>query len=197
LAAKAQADLDAFDRKKLATKLRAIVSAAKYPVVQVAGVLGVSAETVWRWATAYRENGMEGLSPKPKKPRGSKLAASQKKEAISWLDEAKTPKGKHAHWTLEKLRQALIDEFGVTLTVNAIWVWLRKEKKVLKVPRPRHYDADPEAQEDFKKTSGDGERESRCRRVFFRRRALRPPAERGQALGEQGRAPDSESEDRV
>jgi transposase len=151
LAARARADLAALGRSDLATKLRAIASAAKYPAEQVADILGVAAETIWRWGAAYSKDGVAGLQAKPKKARGSKLTAAQKEEVLSWVDESRTPKGKHVHWTLEKLRQAAISEFGVALSVNAIWAWLRKEGRKPKVPRPRHYEADAQAQEDFKK----------------------------------------------
>ena len=151
LALRAQADLDTLDRNRVAQKLRAIISAVKYPVSQVAEISGVATETVWRWATAYAKGGIEGIYPKAKKSRRSKLTAKQKDEALRWVDGSKTPEGKYVHWTLEKLRQAFIDRFKVTLSVNAIWTWLRKEGRKLKVPRPKHYKADAVAQEEFKK----------------------------------------------
>jgi transposase len=41
-------------------------------------------------------------------------------------------KGENVHWTLERLRQAIIEEFGITLGINTIWVWLRRENRKLK-----------------------------------------------------------------
>src|ERR1019366_3449111 len=41
---------------------------------QVAAGFGTNAVTVWRWADAYRRDGLAGLLPEPKGPRGpSKL----------------------------------------------------------------------------------------------------------------------------
>jgi transposase len=151
LAERAQADLDALGRDKAADRLWAIICAAKFPLDQVAEVSRVSAETIWRWAVAYTKGGVEGLAPKPKKPKPSKLAPGQKETVLRWIDEARTPKGKHAHWTLEKLGQAISAEFGVCLSANAIWAWLRNEGMKPKAPRPRHYEADGQAQEEFKK----------------------------------------------
>jgi transposase len=153
LAERAKADLDTLDRNEVAMKLRAIISAAKMPIGQVAEVLGVAAETIWRWATAYSRSGLDGLRQKPKKPKPAKLDPERKAKVLSWVDAGKTPDGEDGHWTLEKLRQAILDEFGVTLSLNAIWVWLRKEGRKPKVPRPRHHQADAQAQEDFKKNS--------------------------------------------
>ena len=158
LAARAQADLDSLDHSKIAIKLRAIIAASKYPTSTVAEILGVAAETIWRWATAYRKHGISSLYQKARSPKPSKLTSTQKAETLSWLDAGKTAQGEDIHWTLERLRQAIFDAFGVSLGINTIWVWLRRENRKLKVPRPQHHKADKQAQEAFKKTLGLGER---------------------------------------
>ena len=153
LASQAQSDLDALDHHGVIQKLRAIIAVSKNPISTVAEVIGVANETIWRWAKAYEKDGLEGLYPKHKRPKPSILSDEQKCQVLSWIDERKTPEGKDVHWTLERLRQAIEDQFGKTLGINTIWVWLRKEGRKLKVPRPRHYQADQNAQEAFKKTS--------------------------------------------
>lgn len=153
LALRAEADLAALDQHGVIQKLRAIVAASKLPTAVVADVLGVAVETIWRWAKAYEQEGLEGLYPKIRRAKPSKLNSGQKTEVLRWVDDCITPDNKAIHWTLERLRQAICDRFGVTLGINTIWVWLRKEGRKLKVPRPRHYKGDAEAQEAFKKTS--------------------------------------------
>jgi len=147
----AQADLDIIDNKGVAVKLKAIIAASKHKTEFVSDVMGVATQTLWRWVKIYKEEGVGGLYPKPRRAKPSKLTLEQKKEVLLWIDEARTPKGKHAHWTLEKLRYVITEEFGVTLGINTIWVWLRKEGRKLKVPRPKHYQSDKQVQEDFKK----------------------------------------------
>ena len=151
LAERAQADLKTVDRQRAAFKLNAIMAVTRHTAEKVADVMGTAPQTIWRWAKAYREEGLSGLQPKPKRPKPSKLSEEQKAQALKWLDESKTPGGRHAHWTLEKLRQAFIDEFKVELGTTTIWTWLCKEGRKLKVPRPKHYKADGAAQEEFKK----------------------------------------------
>lgn len=151
LAERAQVDLDTVDSQGVAVKLKAIVAVAKHKAELVADIMGVAPQTIWRWVKSYKADGVEGLYPKEKRPKPSKLTAIQKTQVIEWVDNAKTPKGEHAHWTLEKLRYAIAEVFGVTLGLNTIWVWLRKEGRKPKVPRPRHYQADEQAQADFKK----------------------------------------------
>jgi transposase len=70
---------------------------------------------------------------------------------LSWLDAGQTPDGDPVHWTLDGRRLAVAERFGTSLTVNAIWAWLRREGWRPKVPRPRHHSADAGAQAEFKK----------------------------------------------
>ena len=58
---RAKADLDALDHHGVIQKLMAIISASKVSTAIVAEVLGVAAETVWRWAKSYGNDGVEGL----------------------------------------------------------------------------------------------------------------------------------------
>lgn len=151
LAAKALADLKALDKGGVAQKLRAIVCAAKHPLEAVAEMAGVAKQTVHRWVESYRLHGVDGLRPKPKKPKPSKLSTEQKAAVLSWLGSGKTPGGKPVHWTLEGLGAAILGEFGITMGASTIWAWLHKERWKPKVPRPRHHSADAEAQAEFKK----------------------------------------------
>ena len=153
LAMRAQSDLDALDQHGVIQKLRAIIAATSLPTSAVAAVLGVAVETIWRWAKAYEKDGLEGLYPKSRRARPSKLSAEQKVEVLSWVDECKNQNGTDVHWTLERLRQAISDCFGIVLGINTLWVWLRKEGRKLKVPRPYHCNGDAQAQEAFKKGS--------------------------------------------
>ena len=156
LAASAKSDMKLLEQHKIIQKLQAIVAATSFPIETVAQVMGVAAETIWRWAKAYQKNGLEGLYPKPKKPKPSKLTKVQKDEVLAWLDECRNSAGEHMHWTLERLQFSIMNEFGVTLGITSIWVWLRREKRRVMVPRPQHAKADIQAQEAFKKTSQIG-----------------------------------------
>jgi transposase len=152
LAEHVYADLENLDEHQIILKLRSILAATQFPVASVAKIFGVAAETIWRWAKTYQKQGVAGLYPKPRNPKPSKLSLCQKAEVLAWIDERRTADGQPVHWTLERLRQAISDKFGVTLGINTIWVWLRHENRMLKVPRPRHNKADEEAHEAFKKT---------------------------------------------
>jgi transposase len=151
LAARAESDLEGLDKDKAVQKLRAIVSVSTHPYETVADILHVTAQTLCNWVSAYRERGLEGLRAKPKKPKPSKLSPEQKAAVLSWLEAGETADGDPIHWTLGALRLAIAGKFGVSLGINTIWVWLRKDGWKPKVPRPRHYSADAAAQDEFKK----------------------------------------------
>ncbi len=151
LAERAQRDLDAIDGKRLAVKLKSIRAAASSPVALVADVMEVTVQSILRWIAEYRGGGLDALRPAPKAPRRSKLGDAQKEAVLSWLRSCRTARGEETRWTLDGLRAAIAEEFGVTLARNTIWVWIRKEGQRQMVPRPRHHQADTAAQEDFKK----------------------------------------------
>jgi transposase len=151
IAKRAKEDLAAYDSRGAAVKLKAIMATADLPVATVAQVMATTLQTVLRWVRAYREGGVDALLPRPKRPRRPKLSADQRAAVLSWLDSESTASGEPVHWTLDGLRAAIAEEFGVTLARSAIWKWLRKEGRKPKVPRPRHHLADADAQAAFKK----------------------------------------------
>jgi hypothetical protein len=63
LATSAKADMDLLDNHRILQKLQAIVATASWPIETVAQVMGVAAETIWRWAKAYQNHGLNGLYP--------------------------------------------------------------------------------------------------------------------------------------
>ena len=78
----------------------------------------VVAETIWRWATAYRKYGLESLYPQSRPPKPSKFTSAQKATMLAWLYAGKTAEGENIHWTLERLRQAILEAFGITLGIK-------------------------------------------------------------------------------
>jgi hypothetical protein len=63
-------------------KLKAIMAAALHPVATVAEVMDTTQQTVLRWVAAYREGGVDGLLPKPRRPRPG--------AAVFFFDEARS-----------------------------------------------------------------------------------------------------------
>ena len=150
--AKAEEELARIKDSKLSIQLKAIIAAREHPVENVAKILKISARSIFRWVTKFKEEGVEGLRDRPKGHLRSKLSEDHKKNIEQWIVRGKDARGKPAHWTLKKLQKEIEKEFGVTIGTTPLWKHLKKMGLVLRKPRPLHAKADICAQEAFKKT---------------------------------------------
>lgn len=137
---------------KLVLQLKAILAVREHPVERVGEILKVSPRSIFRWVHRLQEGGVAGLKDRPKGHRRSKLDDAQQTEVERWVTEGKTPAGAAVLWTVEKLRRAVLAEFGVTITKTPLWRMLRLRNLAPRRPRPTHAKADPAAQAAFKKT---------------------------------------------
>ena len=149
--ARAEEALEQIKDNKLSIQLKAIIAAAEHPVENVAKILKVSARSIFRWITKFKEEGIEGLRDRPKGHMRSKLTEDHKRCLEQWVVKGKNVRGEAVHWTLKKLRRELGNEFGVQMGTTPLWKHLKKIGLVLKKPRPLHAKADINAQETFKK----------------------------------------------
>ena len=149
--AKAKEELEKIKDNKLSIQLKAIIAAAEHPVEHVADILKVSARSIFRWITKFKEGSVEELRDRPKGHMKSKLTEGHKKEIEQWIVSSKNNRGDTIHWTLQKLQRELAHEFGIDIGTTPLWKHLKKMGLVLKKPRPVHAKADINAQEDFKK----------------------------------------------
>ena len=86
LAVRAQSDLNFLKDSKIALKLKAIIAATKHSISIVAEIFGVVEETIWRWGTSYRKEGLDGLYPKPRRPNLQNLLQLRKlKYFLGWM----------------------------------------------------------------------------------------------------------------
>jgi transposase len=136
---------------KICLRLQAIISSARHPLHLVTDVLGTSRVSLWRWTKRFSSQGVAGLIDAPKGHKPPKLNQEQRHQVACWLEEGRTSQGETIHWTLAKLKTAIITEFGVHLSQAALWHMVRQLGFKQKVPRPRHSKADNQAQESFKK----------------------------------------------
>lgn len=132
-------------------RLLAISKSAHYPIGEVASFFEVSRSTLTQWIRRFREGGIEGLSDRPKGHRIALLGQAELEVIGAWLRESKDDAGNPKHWTLEELRQAIKRRFGIDITLMPLWRQVRALQFRQKIPRPAHADADPEAQQAFKK----------------------------------------------
>ena len=152
--AKAEEELKKIKESKLSLQLKAIIAATEHPVENVANVLKVSARSIFRWSTKFKEGSVQALRDRPKGHMRSKLSKEHKKQIEQWILSAKNAQGETVHWTLKRLRKEVEKEFGIHIGTTPLWKHLKKMDLVLKKPRPVHAKADRNAQEAFKKNLG-------------------------------------------
>ena len=112
----------------------------------MAAVVGVGRNAVQRWLRWYREGGLAAVRSHrrggPGKP--SYLTPEQEQQLV-----AEAAMGVFA--TAAAVRDWLEAQFGVVYTVGSLYTLLPRLGIRLKTPRPRHTQADPQAQEAWKR----------------------------------------------
>ena len=115
---------------------------------------GMDRQTLRDWVHRYNAAGLAGLRDLKSPGPGSKLTARQQAE-LAELVEAGPDPAVHGvvRWRRVDLRDELQRRFGVTLHERSVGKVLAKLGYRKLSVRPRHPQADEQAQEAFKKTS--------------------------------------------
>jgi len=122
---------------------------------------GMDRQTLRDWVHRYNAEGLAGLRNLTSPGPGSKLTAQQQAE-LAELVEAGPDPARHGvvRWRRVDLRDELQQRFGVTLHERSVGKVLAKLGYRRLSVRPRHPQANEEAQEAFKKTSPPQSRRS-------------------------------------
>jgi transposase len=88
----------------------------------VARWLGASKSSVSRWQQAYREQGKEGLRPKPIPGRPPRLSKVQKAKLVRWLLRSPLAYGYRTDlWTLKRVAHLIEERLHVRYHPNHVW----------------------------------------------------------------------------
>ncbi|MCY3660474.1 MAG: IS630 family transposase [Caldilineaceae bacterium] len=112
----------------------------------VAAAVGVGLRSVHRWLQWYREGGLAAVRSHRRGGAGkpSYLTPDQEQQLV-----AEAAQGVFA--TAGAVRDWIEEQFGVVYTIGSMYTLLPRLGIRLKTPRPRHTQADPQAQEAWKK----------------------------------------------
>jgi transposase len=116
---------------------------------QIAQAVGSSRRTVQDWVYSYNASGLEGLED----GRGGNrrhLTDQQEQQLCEYLDRTASDPHEGVRRG-EDLRQWIQQQFGVLYSLTGIYDLLRRLEYSWLMPRPRHAQGDPAAQEEFKK----------------------------------------------
>ena len=122
--------------------------------VDLAELLGVCHETISRWWTAYRAEGLDSLpGGRTGRPLGSGRSLSeQQAERIQGLIDDHSPAElgiAHALWTRRAVRDLIRKEFGIDLAERTVGLYLRRWGYTSKKPARHSRKQDPDEVEHW------------------------------------------------
>ncbi len=140
---------------RVAVRMLAVASAMQNKTApQVARELGVARRTVQDWVRWYNRGGVDELRDEGGRGRKPPLDAQERERLKARLDAGPTD-ADGGVCTLRGLdvQRILAEEFGKVRCLFSVYELLHAIGYNDLVPRPQHKDADPAAQEAFKKSA--------------------------------------------
>lgn len=144
-------------RADRALRLRTVLLARQgFTAPEIATCTGFSRRSVQEWVARYNAEGLDGLKTKPGRGRKPPLTPEQEGQLQQRLDAGPLPADGVCTLRGKDVQRILSQEFGQLRSLNAVYGLLHRLGYSSLVPRPRHPQGDPAAQEEFKKSSARG-----------------------------------------
>jgi len=141
-------------RAKRARRLSAVrLALLGQAAAAIAQQVLLSERQVRTWVARYNAGGLDGLDDRPGRGRKGPLSAEQERRLGQRLDAGPTQADGVCAFRGEDVRRILRKEFGVLRSLDSAYDLMHKLGFEPLRPRPRHPQADPVAQEAFKKSS--------------------------------------------
>jgi transposase len=147
---------DAIAQKRTWKRFQAVLLAKQgWTAPLIARSLGCSLRAVKNWVAQYNRGGVEALHERPRTGRPRRLAPEHYPRLRQRLDAP--PRPEDGVCTLRGLdvRRLLDQEFGVLMSLQAVYDLLHRLGYSSLMPRPQHEDANPEVQAFFKEIVGE------------------------------------------
>jgi transposase len=149
-------------RADRAKRLRVVLLAKQgFTAPEVATCTGFSRRVVQTWVARYNAEGLDGLKTRSGRGRKPPLTPEQEQQLKERLDAGPVPEDGVCTLRGKDVQRILEREFGQLRCLNAVFGLLHRLEYSSLVPRPQHPEADPAAQEEFKKNLASGSRKSR------------------------------------
>src|SRR3954447_21830276 len=141
----------AIPQKRLWRRVQAVVLAKRGRAAQdIASALGCSLRAVKNWVAQYNRGGLEALHERPRSGRPPRLDPREYPRFKQRLDAPPRPEDGVCTLRGSDVRRILELEFGVLMSLQAVYDLLRRFGYSSLMPRPQHEEANPEVQEFFK-----------------------------------------------
>ena len=139
---------------RLARRIHGIYLASKgLSCAQIMAVTSDARRTIQQWVRKYNEKGLAGLKDQPRPGQPTKLPRKAELKFRKRLAAGPTAKDGVSVLNGPAIRRILEREFGVLYSRPGLYDLLHRLGYSCLCPRPQHEKADPQQQEEFKKTS--------------------------------------------
>lgn len=139
---------------RMRIRLQAIILARQGRTAEeIASALNASRRPVQEWVRRYNQSGVEGLRHRPGQGRREKLSVEERDRLCARIEAAPRKEDEVCTLRGKDIRRILHKEFGKLYHLNGVYALLHRLGYSCLMPRPKHRQADLEAQEAFKKTS--------------------------------------------
>lgn len=133
-----------------AKRLRIIILALKgYTAPAVAMSVGLTRRVCQEWVCRFNKYGLEGLDDERHSGRQPPLTPEQEESFRQRIEQGPTSEDTVCSLRGAELQRILQEEFGVCRCLASIYFLLHRLGYSYLQPRPRHYKADSQAQEEF------------------------------------------------
>lgn len=137
---------------KTARRIQAVAMAQQsLPGAKIARLTGEPARTIRRWVQRYNQDGVGALAQPTWSGRPTKLPRDQEQTFKQRIDAGPTDRDPVSVMHGKDYQRILEKEFGKVYTLNGVYKLLNRLGYSWLAPRPQHENADPQAQETFKK----------------------------------------------
>ena len=138
---------------RLARRIQGVYLASKeLTCSQITAVTGDARRTIQQWVRKYNKQGITGLKDKPRSGQPTKLPRKAERYFCQRIEKGPTEKDGVSVLNGPAIRWILENEFGVLYSRQGLYDLLHRLGYSCLYPRPQHENADPQAQQEFKKT---------------------------------------------
>ena len=146
----------ALPQKRIWRRAQAVVLAKQGRTAQdIATALGCSLKAVKNWVAQYNRGGIPALHERPRRGRPPLLDPQEYPRLKQRLDAPPRPEDGVCTLRGLDIRRILEQEFGVLMSLQAVYDLLHRHGFSSLMPRPQHKDADEELQAIFKEVIVD------------------------------------------
>ena len=139
---------------RLAKRIHGVYLAARgLSCTQIMTITGAARRTIQQWIRKYNKHGVDGLKDKPRPGQPTKLPRKDERRFCKRIDAGPTEEDGVSVLNGPAIRRILEREFGVLYSTQGLYDLLHRLGYSRLCPRPQHEKADPQLQQQFKKTS--------------------------------------------